>query len=428
MTEQPNLALKAVISSMRRKVSLLVSFSMLATCASAAAGQENSLPVFKLTVTPRSLDKTEFDIDGSVRTTASSLSFVLMPWHQFKFDQNGHSIEIKNNTEIQFADHRAVNRVHFVGTTKLQGPKSAAVGEEIYCMNNSLPNPEVNSSGSFYDVRFLLPKGYTALAADRDVIQLNGLEFQIAKFSKPIFEKADSTKIEFCFPEGFQAKQEYLDYIKDQLRADLKQFGKLPFSTIKIGAIRRGGSSEINGNPSGNLILYSRTALGDPVKLNSLSQLGISEDISDGLRKMVIAHELAHLWFGSQYLGKDGWMQEGIPQYIGLVAAIKGESEPRAKAMLSFFEKMAQRGPSGPIPNSKFEEKSPGFERDYYQAPLGLYKLGEQLGHDQLLAFLISVYKENRDPVFDDFDRKFSREFPNYLPLWRKIWKLDLCK
>jgi len=294
---------------------------MLATCALAAAGKENSLPVFELTVTPRSLDKTEFDIDGFVRTNASRLSFVLMPWHHYEFDQNGHSIEIKNNTEMQFADHHAVNRVHFTGTTKLQGPKSAAANGEIYCMNNSLPNPEVKSSGSFYNVRFVLPQGFTALAADRDAIQLNGLEFQIAKFSKPIFARADKTKIEFCFPQGFQAKQEYLDYFKEQLQADLKQFGKLPFSTIKIGVIRRGGSSEINGNPSGNLILYSRTALGDPVKLNSLSRLEISEDISTCLRKMIIAHELAHLWFGSQYLGKDGWMQEGIPQYIGLAAA-----------------------------------------------------------------------------------------------------------
>lgn len=414
---------------MRRRVSLLVFCGMLATCAFAAAGKESSLPAFELTIKPRSLDKTEFDIEGFVRTTASSLSFVLMPWHNYKFEQNGHSIEIKNNTEMHFADHHhAVNRIYFAGTTKMQGAKSAAADEEIYCMNNSLPNPEVKSSGSFYNVHFVLPPGFNALAADRDVIQLNGLEFQIARFAKPIFARADKAKIEFCFPEGFQAKQEYLDYIKEQLQADLKQFGKLPFSTIKIGVIRRGGSGEINGNPSGNLILYSRTALGDPVKLNSLSKLAISEDISPGLRKMVIAHELAHLWFGSQYLGQDGWMQEGIPQYIGLVAAIKGESEPRAKAMLLFFEKMAQRGPSGPIPNSKFEEESPGFERDYYQAPLALYKLGEQLGHDQLLAFLISVYKENRDPVFSDFDRHFSREFPNYLPLWRKLWKLDVGK
>ncbi|MBX9724983.1 MAG: hypothetical protein K2X81_26500, partial [Candidatus Obscuribacterales bacterium] len=131
---------------------------------------------------------------------------------------------------------------------------------------------------------------------------------------------------------------------------------------------------------------------------------------------------------GSQYLGKDGWMQEGIPQYIGLVAATKSEPEPKAKALLVFFEKMAQRGTTGPIPNSRFQEESPGYERDYFQAPLALYKLGQEIGQDQLLQFLISVYKEKRDPSFDDFDKRFSKEFPKNIMLWRKLWQVDAVR
>ncbi|MBS1955296.1 MAG: hypothetical protein JST89_14010 [Cyanobacteria bacterium SZAS-4] len=390
-----------------------------------ATARDNSLPTFKLTIKPLSMEKTVFDIEGDVAITAPSLSFVLMPWHAYKFVHDGNKVEVKDSTKIPFSDHRAANHVQFSGTTEMRGQKCVAADGEIYCLNNSLPNPEVISNGSYYDVSFVLPHGISALAADSEVIQLHGLEFQLAKLSQPIIERLNETRIEFIFPEGFQAKQEYLEYIKECLATDLKQFGKLPFSTIKIGVIRRGGTSEINGNPSGNLILFSRTALGDPVAINSLSQLDIHEDLSDGLRKLIIAHEVAHFWFGSKYLGQDGWMQEGIPQYIGLVAATKGESEQHVKAMLSFFEKKAERVLSGPIPNTKFEEESPGFERDYYQAPLVLYKLGKQMGHDRLITFLVSVYAEKRDPTFADFDRRFVRDFPSYVPLWRKLWKLD---
>ncbi len=413
---------------MRVQISLLLALGIATTCAMTAVGIDSKLPVFELNIKPHSLDETIFDIDGFVQTSASSLSFVLMPWHNYKFDQNGQSIEIKNDTEIRFTENHSVNRIHFSGTSKMQGPKVAAADGEIYCLNNSIPNPEVNSSGTYYNVHFDLPEGFTALAPDNDVVQLNGLEFQIAKFAKPISVHADKTNIQYCFPEGFQAKPEYLSYIKDQLHADQKQFGKLPFSTIKIGVIRRGGASEINGNPSGNLILFSRTAMGDPVTINSLKKFGIDEDITSCLRKLVVAHELAHFWFGSQYLGKDGWMQEGIPQYIGLVAATKSEPEPKAKALLVFFEKMAQRGTTGPIPNSRFQEESPGYERDYFQAPLALYKLGQEIGQDQLLAFLISVYKEKRDPSFDDFDKRFSKEFPKNITLWRKLWQMDAVR
>jgi hypothetical protein len=268
---------------MVRKTSPILSLIMVAMLAFAAAAKANSLPTFKMTIKPVSMEKTDFDIAGDVETSDSSLSFVLMPWHAYKFARDGKTIEVTNNTEIHFADNRAAKRVHFNGTTQLRGQKCAAADGEIYCLNNSIPNPEVKSSGSYYDVHFVLPHGYSALAADREAIQLNGLEFQIAHFAKPIVERVGKTKLVFAFPEGFLAKREYLDYVKDQLAIDLKQFGELPFTTLKIGVLRRGGGSEINGNPSGNLILYSRTALGDPVSLSSPGKLGIDGDLTDGL-------------------------------------------------------------------------------------------------------------------------------------------------
>jgi len=86
----------------------------------------------------------------------------------------------------------------------------------------------------------------------------------------------------------------------------------------------------------------------------------------------------------------------------------------------------AQKGPHVPIPNHPFDEESAGIMQAYYQAPLALYKLGQQLGQDRLLAFLLSVYQANRNPTFDDFDRRFAADFPKHLTLWRQLWQLDL--
>jgi hypothetical protein len=382
------------------------------------------LPRFNLTIEPASVESADLKITGSVETEEPSLSFTLMPWHSYEFSRAGKSITVRDKTKIQFTDEGA-HSVEFEGTSHMSGEKYAASEGEIYCLNNSVPNPEVLSNGSYYNVRFVLPHGYSALVSDADVLQLNGLEFQIAQFAKPVVCQQQDVRLEFVFPRGYSARKEYLDFIKNQLAADIERIGKLPYSTIKIGVIRRGGQTEINGNPSGNLILYSRTALGDPVSLKSPAAVGITDDISVPLRKLVIAHELSHLWFGSEYLGKDGWMQEGIPQYLGWVAATNEESASTRGAMLTFFEKMSMKGSRGPIPNHPFNETDSGIIQSYYQGPLALYKVGEQIGQDKLLAFLLSVYREHRDPTFDDFNRKFADDFPAHHSLWWHLWQLD---
>ncbi len=383
------------------------------------------LPQFKLLITPENLHSTKINVDGTVSTSKSSLQFVLMPWHSYKFDSSGKSIELSDGSKFNFPDSSLSHIVHFSGSSNMQAPKYFAGSDEIYCLNNSVPNPEVMSDGSYYDVQFQLPDGYSALVADKDVVQQNGLEFQIAKFGKAIIRKADKMTVKFIFPQGFTANEKYLEFIREQVQLDIKLFGRLPFNAIKVGAIRRGGSEEINGNPSGNLILFSRTALGDPVHLLSPAKMGISEDISDPLRKLIVAHELAHFWFGGRYQGQDGWMQEGLPQFFGLLAAIRSSSPAKAEALKSFFYKMAKNGPKAPIVNSKFSEDEAGYLKSYFQAPVALLLLSEEVGEDKLTHFLLSVYEENSNPKFADFDQKFRAEFPASVSKWREVWQLD---
>jgi hypothetical protein len=368
------------------------------------------------------VDKTEFKIDGFIESKAPALEFVLTPQHDYKFDIDGKPVEVKNGTSIKLG--ASPSRIHFVGTSHMHTRKCEALPDEIYCLNNSMPNPEVLSDAAYYRVEFEVPDGFSALAADGDVLQRNGLEFQIAKLAAPMRRQAGKKTIEFVFPEGFEARKVYLDYITQQLRDDVQRFGDLPYSTLKVGAIRRDAGATINGNPSGNLILFSRNAFGDSFNSPVPEKLGIKEDISDGLRKVVIAHELSHLWFGTgKFLGQDGWMVEGIPQYIGLVAATTGKKKT-AKPVIAFFEKMAEHVPKGPIVSRQLGNGGPGDERAYWVASMGLYHLGEKLGHRKLISFLLSVYSVQPNPKFDDFDRAFQKKYPKHLNSWREIWQL----
>lgn len=413
--------------AMKNRILSLGVFLGLIFSTSIAARESLEFPRFDLTITPESIKSTKFNIDGTVSTAQKDLSFILMPWHSYKFDRPGkpvESVEIKDGSKVAFAKSDSVNKVHFTGSSTMRAPKCEALEDEIYCMNNSLPNPEVLSDGSFYDVHFKLPEGYSALCADPDVIQLHGLEFQVANLAKPIVKNAGDLRISFSFPVGFVPDKRYLEFIQNQLEVDQKTLGDLPFKEIKVGAIRRGGSGEISGNASGNLILFSRTALGAPVNIQTPKKLDIEENIDDPLRKLIIAHELAHFWFGWKYLGQDGWMQEGIPQYIGLIASMRNSSPQQAEAIKSFVQKMAKKGSKEPIPNSSFSEDEIGYLRAYFQAPAALFGLGEVIGQDRLLKFLLAVYQEKRNPDFTDFESRFNSLFPDQRSKWRQVWQL----
>lgn len=251
----------------------------------------------------------------------------------------------------------------------------------------------------------------------------SGIEFQIARFDAPAVHTIGRYSVEYRFPVGFTPEPELENFIEKTLNNWTDAFGALPFQLVRVGAIRRGEKSgEISGSPAGNLILLSRTALKDKPNLSILKTMGIKYDLTDAMRKLVIAHELSHFWFGTKYLGKDGWMVEGIPNYLGLVA-VRKESREQFAELLKFFKTMAAQGPQDAIPNHPFGGGA-AYLRAYYQGPLALVQIGDAVGHERLIEFLARAYGNNSDPSFAEMSAAFKREFSSQSDLWDRAWRV----
>ena len=388
-------------------------------------------PFFDFSLKPVSMEQTSFIIKGYVAFPGEGAEMVklyLMPWHkEYIFRVCDKTYLARNTKEIQLnrvPGNQESRKIYFEGTSTILGKKCAATDDEIYCLNNCPPNPEViYDSGLCYKVRFDLPQGYEALAPDSTIPLSNGFEFHIARFGKTEDRPTKNFMIHYQFPADFKADARCLSFLEETLEQWTSFFGKPGFSTLKVGAIRRGqGTNEISGSPAGNLILFSRSALGEPVDLSSLKSLGVEGDISESLRKLVIAHELSHFWFSEKYQGKDGWMVEGIPQYLGLYA-IQQKDKAACTEVLKFFNYYDSQVPQESAACKPFGDGSL-FIMAYYQGPLILYRLGEKVGHGNLIAFITAVYKKNADPSFNDFDGEFKNRFPGEYEFWKKAWKL----
>lgn len=230
--------------------------------------------------------------------------------------------------------------------------------------------------------------------------------------------------LQILMPTDFKPDDKYLTFLGSVLDKYVGRFGGLSFSTLQVGAIKRGDDSEINGSPSGDLILFSRTALGAPLSVKGAHPDGGAIDLSDATRRMVIAHELSHLWFGEKYLGSEGWMVEGIPQYLGILESVKSVSNEEGRALISFFTKIAKSGPEKPIPSASAFSTPDDIRLSYYCAPLALYAVGEKIGHDQLISLITDVYGKRAQPVFADFDSAFKSKYPQYSNDWNVLWHL----
>lgn len=232
-----------------------------------------------------------------------------------------------------------------------------------------------------------------------------------------------SMGLQIQMPADFKPEEKYIEFLGSVLDKYVDRFGALSFSTLQVGAIRRGKDTEVNGSPSGDLILFSRTALGAPLNESSSHPFGATVDLSDPIRRLVIAHEISHLWFGDKFLGDEGWMAEGIPQYLGILESVKTVDNAHGKALLSFLSKVAQTASQKPIPSADLSTQD-GMILSNYSAPLALYAIGEKVGHDTLIALITDVYDKKRKPVFADFDSAFKSKFPQLADDWTRLWQL----
>ncbi|KAF1082244.1 MAG: hypothetical protein GQF41_1884 [Candidatus Rifleibacterium amylolyticum] len=389
----------------------------------------NFAPHYDLLIRPVSMTLVRFAVKGSVRIPADvdRIAFADIPWQKFTFSVgNVEQTPDKDGTIYRPEGCREASwQIDFAGVSALRPPKSAASDDEIYCLNNFPPNPEIiTDKAAFYQIRFDLPAGYKAITFNRELSSAIGIQFQIARFQEPIIRKTKNFTFEYVFPENFSADEEYMLFLENTMEKWSALFGNPGFNLVRIGVIRRGeAKGEINGSPCGNLILLSRSALGGKVDLSGMAGLGITADDGLQFRKMVLAHELSHFWFGVRFTGSDGWMTEGIPQYLGM-CAVRGEGVDQVIPLLKFTEYLDKMIPQDAIPGKPFSEEQVNYIRAYYQGSLALYRIGEKIGHEQLQALINDVFAKNPNPEFADFDSLFRELYPDRLAEWTKAWRL----
>lgn len=400
-------------------------------CASLPA-QENSsgsqVPVFDLTITPRTMTEVRLGMQGSIafcRKDGTRVNFSIPEHSSFTFTLNGRPLDVADPKGIIWKcdeNNEGGNKIYFKGESS-PAKKCAASKGEIYCLNNSAPNPEIYADAARYELNFVLPAEYGALTPDKEIELKTGIQFQLAVFNKPFAHKTDRMSFEYTFPKDFSPEQRYLDFIQSVFGRYAETFGELPYRKLKVGVIRREeAQGTISGAPSGNLILFSRTALKDPPKIELPPDMGITRDLADPMRKLIIAHELSHFWFGDKYAGRAGWMVEGIPQYLGLIEVLRDSAENFAE-LTKFFEYIAKQPPAEEISNSSLNSPN-GYIKAYYQAPVALLHIGNAVGQDKLVELLKDVFSRNADPSFQDFTDKFLALFPSKRELWESEWHL----
>jgi len=393
----------------------------------ARSPQEEQIPLVSFSLTPVKMDQLFFRTLGRIYPcvkTNESATILLPSNADIKISQGGVGLQANSKNEITINCENRNLELTYDGTVTLKQGMCEAIGEEIYCRPKSYPNPEVYADRLRYNISFNLPSGITALTPDTSLSLNNGILFQLAKFKPAVVHRTPHFFIEYIFPEDFNADTKNFQFAEKTLETYYENFGSLAFDHIRVGAIRRGEKTgEISGSPGGNLILFSRTAFGDPANLKGLERMGITRDISDALRKMIIAHELSHFWFSDLYLGHDGWMIEGIPNYLGLIAVKKNlpDDFPELVKMFVFADK---QGKQSPIPNRPFGEGD-DYIKAYYQGPLALYRIGEAIGHDELIHFIANIYRQNSDPSFKEFESLFLSRFPEHVSVWRQAWRIQ---
>lgn len=416
----------------------IAEFSVFCLCLFSSQGllsadelNRNYAPRFDLLIRPASLARPTFAVKGSVIVPqhVDRVEVANIPWQQFVFSTD--RVDLAPDAAWQLArpsslPEAAPWKIEFSGLSSLHPPKSEASGDEIYCLNNCPPNPELISDlGSFYKVKFDLPAGFSALSFDPEFSSSIGLQFQIARFQSPVYRKTAAFSYAYVFPEGFSADEDYMSFLEGTMEKWFELLGNPGFRHVKVGVIRRGeAKGEINGSPCGNLVLFSRSALGGRVDLSGLAGLGITADDADLFRKMVIAHELAHFWFGVKYTGSDGWMVEGIPQYLGLYA-VWMKNPGRVRALIKFTEHLDRMIPQDAIPGHPFGDNQVLYIKAYYQGSLALFRIGELIGHERLVKLLSSVFDKNKNPSFADFDSSFKKHFPDKYDEWLSAWRVQ---
>lgn len=168
-------------------LSLLLIFAVLLCAGAVSAADLAYTPQFDLIIRPASFSRPTFAVKGTVTIPGyvDHVNVAGIPWQKFVFKVADVEQQLDEEGLIMRPAGLPVSaawQVAFEGLSELRPPKSMATGDEIYCLNNFPPNPElITDNPSRYNVRFDLPAGYSAISFDGKLTSAMGLQFQIAR-------------------------------------------------------------------------------------------------------------------------------------------------------------------------------------------------------------------------------------------------------
>lgn len=193
---------------------------------------------------------------------------------------------------------------------------------------------DTDFDGAVYDATYRWPKGIELVANGKkvDAGEAGGLRFERRTFDKPTaavsFELGDFRFEEFqaghvagrmAFDRESagrfaKARQEMLDTVRDSLLFFEDKFGSYPLDELTVVTAPRNFSQSLQG--------FVTLSDGMMLDLSDYGQAELNEEYNQVDRRLVIAHELAHQWWG-HLVGwasdRDQWISEAMANYSGLL-------------------------------------------------------------------------------------------------------------
>jgi aminopeptidase N len=174
---------------------------------------------------------------------------------------------------------------------------------------------------------------------------------------------------------------------------------------------------------SGYTIVVTDDDLEIPVEAQGISIFGANHCVGDRGSERLIAHELAHQWFGNSVTARrwrDIWLHEGFACYAEWLWSQHGGGPSTDDLAQRYYDRL-QDSPqdlllADPGPQHMFDD------RVYKRGALTLHALRKELGDDNFFALLRDWTTRNRHRtvVTDDFTALAANYAQDSLrPLWQ---------
>lgn len=134
-----------------------------------------------------------------------------------------------------------------------------------------------------------------------------------------------------------------------------------------------------------------------------ISLMDIENETEESLFK-IVCHELSHHWSATSPGGPDDWINEGLAEYMALMAVRDRYGEAAYQSYLSEFEESLVGEELPSIWTAQITGRTP-YMVSYRAAPLALAELEHEMGRDAFLAFLQTLLNEHVGETSDLLSR-----------------------